>query len=406
MANGVRLDPAALARLVDDADLPDLAARAGVALRRSGRGFVALCPFHAERTPSFHLDRKGPRWRYRCFGCGAGGDALAFVTSIHRVPTADAIRILGGDAVPRLDPAAATREAERRRAMLARAAEAEARDAAKAAADVAVLWRAAVRPAEGDAVATYLAARGLPIEAWPGGLPPCIRLAPALHYWWTPPDGRRAVPIGRFPAMVTAVQGADDLLIGVHLTYLAPDGAGKATIADPETAAALPAKKVRGRAWGGAIRLAEPGPKTGWRLGLAEGIETAASVLIAMGGSLPVWSAVSLGNLAGAGLGTGRPHPDPARVDADGRRLRLPSAIPDPERPGLVLPDAVDECVILADADSKDPPSFEATLARAAHRHGIRRDGSRRRCRIARPAPGGDFNDMIRPPAAAEGRAA
>jgi CHC2 zinc finger len=46
-------------------------------LRRHGRQYLGLCPFHSERRPSFyiHEDKKV----FHCFGCGAGGDVFAFV---------------------------------------------------------------------------------------------------------------------------------------------------------------------------------------------------------------------------------------------------------------------------------------------------------------------------------------
>lgn len=47
-------------------------------LRASGRKFKALCPFHSEKTPSFHLDPDAGTWR--CFGaCGTGGDVFSFL---------------------------------------------------------------------------------------------------------------------------------------------------------------------------------------------------------------------------------------------------------------------------------------------------------------------------------------
>lgn len=48
-----------------------------VELKRSGNGMKGCCPFHEEKTPSFHVsDQKGI---YKCFGCGLGGDAIDFV---------------------------------------------------------------------------------------------------------------------------------------------------------------------------------------------------------------------------------------------------------------------------------------------------------------------------------------
>jgi DNA primase len=58
--------------------LADVVERAGVRLRRVGPGTLqGLCPFHADRTPSFTI--YVARQRFWCFGCGAGGDVLDFV---------------------------------------------------------------------------------------------------------------------------------------------------------------------------------------------------------------------------------------------------------------------------------------------------------------------------------------
>src|SRR5689334_18555786 len=48
-----------------------------VPLKRSGRTHKGLCPFHSEKTPSFHVD--GERGFYKCYGCGAGGDCFSFI---------------------------------------------------------------------------------------------------------------------------------------------------------------------------------------------------------------------------------------------------------------------------------------------------------------------------------------
>ena len=54
-----------------------------VALRRVGRRWTGLCPFHAERTPSFSVnDELG---RYYCFGCGAKGDVFRFVQDVEHL---------------------------------------------------------------------------------------------------------------------------------------------------------------------------------------------------------------------------------------------------------------------------------------------------------------------------------
>jgi len=48
-----------------------------VKLRRAGRTYMGLCPFHKERTPSFHVSPE--RGTYKCFGCGEGGDIFSFL---------------------------------------------------------------------------------------------------------------------------------------------------------------------------------------------------------------------------------------------------------------------------------------------------------------------------------------
>jgi DNA primase len=67
-----------------------------VALRRVGRNWVGLCPFHAERSGSFNVrDETG---RYRCFGCGAAGDVFKFVQEIEHVDFVAAVEQLAGKA--------------------------------------------------------------------------------------------------------------------------------------------------------------------------------------------------------------------------------------------------------------------------------------------------------------------
>ena len=52
-----------------------------VQLKRTGRNWVGLCPFHAERTPSFNVREE--TGRYKCFGCDKSGDVFTFVQEIE-----------------------------------------------------------------------------------------------------------------------------------------------------------------------------------------------------------------------------------------------------------------------------------------------------------------------------------
>jgi DNA primase len=81
-----------------------------VKLIRAGREFKACCPFHNEKTPSFTVnDEKG---FYHCFGCGAHGDAIRFLTDHRGLPFMDAVKELAAKAgmeVPAPDPKAKER---------------------------------------------------------------------------------------------------------------------------------------------------------------------------------------------------------------------------------------------------------------------------------------------------------
>ncbi|MCS7208195.1 MAG: DNA primase [Fimbriimonadales bacterium] len=63
-----------------------------VRLERAGKNFKGLCPFHAERTPSFHVSPALNR--FHCFGCGASGDAVAFLMRIEGLSFREALRRL------------------------------------------------------------------------------------------------------------------------------------------------------------------------------------------------------------------------------------------------------------------------------------------------------------------------
>jgi DNA primase len=83
-----------------------------VRLARSGKQWKGCCPFHGEKSPSFHVYDD----HYHCFGCGAHGDAITFVMQSQGLGFMEAVGLLAAEAgleVPKASPEAA--EAERRR---------------------------------------------------------------------------------------------------------------------------------------------------------------------------------------------------------------------------------------------------------------------------------------------------
>jgi len=85
-----------------------------LALRRVGRRWVGLCPFHVERSPSFGLNAE--EGLYYCFGCRASGDAITFVRELEHLDFAEAVEYLAGRAgiSLRYDDASGGRDRQRR----------------------------------------------------------------------------------------------------------------------------------------------------------------------------------------------------------------------------------------------------------------------------------------------------
>jgi DNA primase len=127
-------------------DIVQLVQESGTALRRSGRTYVGLCPFHAEKTPSFHVDPE--RRTFKCFGCSEGGDVFDWVMKRENVDKADALRQLAERAGVQLSTRP-RQESERAKRLVA-------------AHETALFYfRQALRSAHGAAAAEYLAKRGL-----------------------------------------------------------------------------------------------------------------------------------------------------------------------------------------------------------------------------------------------------
>src|SRR5687768_11735420 len=85
-----------------------------VPLRRSGVTWKGLCPFHGEKTPSFHVN--GDKGFFHCFGCGVGGDVIKFIELYDKVTFPEAVRQLASRAgIPEPEPEDSKEDAESQR---------------------------------------------------------------------------------------------------------------------------------------------------------------------------------------------------------------------------------------------------------------------------------------------------
>jgi hypothetical protein len=274
--------------------------------RKVGAAWMARCPAHDDRAPSLSIaDARDGKVLVRCH---AGCDQRDVIAALRARGIWDANERppIGS---PRKPDYALPNESDgfaikRTEAALA-------------------IWRGS-QSAEGTPVETYLRSRGLT-----NPIPSSIRFHAGLKH----PSG------GVWPAMVALVtQGTDGKPIGIHRTFRARSGNGKASVD--------PVKMMLGPCRGGALRLGPPGDG----LMVGEGIETCLAAMQASGRS--AWAALSTSGLR-----------------------------------SLDLPREVRDVIVLADGD----PPGEAAAQDCARRW--KRDG--RRVRIAHPPQGMDFNDLL-----------
>ncbi|WAJ31479.1 DNA primase [Antarcticirhabdus aurantiaca] len=149
----MRFAPSFLDDIRDRVKISDVIGRRVTWDRRKtqpGKGdYWACCPFHGERSPSFHCeDVKG---RYHCFGCGVSGDVFRFLTDCEGMAFPEAVERLAAEAglpMPARDPEAEKREAQRATIF----------DALRIAAD---FFRAQLQEGDGAKARAYLRDRGL-----------------------------------------------------------------------------------------------------------------------------------------------------------------------------------------------------------------------------------------------------
>jgi DNA primase len=89
---GASFSRAQLDAIKQQSDLVAVAREQGIVLKRRGRTYFGLCPFHAEQTASFAVSRDAGL--FHCFGCGIGGDVIRFVERTQQVLFPEAVRRL------------------------------------------------------------------------------------------------------------------------------------------------------------------------------------------------------------------------------------------------------------------------------------------------------------------------
>ena len=121
-----------------------------VPLKKQGTRYLGLCPFHAEKTPSFSVSAE--KGLYYCFGCHAGGDVFSFLMRHRGLDFQEAARVLAKEAGVELQPES---EAERRRKK-------ELEELARVNDYAQAFFEHALGLPQGAAARAYLAERGLP----------------------------------------------------------------------------------------------------------------------------------------------------------------------------------------------------------------------------------------------------
>lgn len=310
--------------------------------KRRGREWVARNPTRQDRRAgSFQINMQTGRWIDFATE-EKGGDPISLYAYLYGLSQGAAARELAGELG--LDPTLPRPQRAPLRAPPPDRTDPDDPRAKERRGWAKGIWREA-RPAAGTLVETYLRGRGVALP-----VPASLRFAMLRH-----PDGGEE----KRPAMVACMQVGGSVT-GVHRTYLAPDGSGKAEIRVTEgrDVRLAKAKLMLGQAEGAAVRLAPLGPN----LAIAEGIETALSVLQLAPGWC-VWAALSAGNL-----------------------------------PAVAIPEGVRRLVYVADGDHKYDPrqrSWRRVGLRKAQEAAEALSGLGIETSIVVPSTNSDMNDTL-----------
>ena len=93
-------------KIKESNDIVDIISES-VPLKRVGRNYWGLCPFHNEKTPSFSVTRE--KQLFKCFGCGEGGNVITFIMKSKNLAFNEALRLLAEKANITLEETAENR---------------------------------------------------------------------------------------------------------------------------------------------------------------------------------------------------------------------------------------------------------------------------------------------------------
>lgn len=389
-----------------------------VKLRKAGRDYTGLCPFHSENTPSFTVsDDKG---FYHCFGCGAHGDAVRFMMQHQGMGFVEALGALEADAGLVRESAFAKRDSVKRKGEAQRYV-----DGAHAAA---MVWRAA-QPSRGSIAENWFRARG--IDPTLSGILDVVRFHPRCpaQLWRTyegPGDVRRIAPALVTPLLrIEGDCGRRSLrMTGVHLTFLSGDGREKAyfepwrdrqgTLRKPPrrmmwgtmkgAAVLFPAAPLCGHSSAADALLALADQQTCGKLLVGEGLESTLSALSRRTDVRMAGATLSLDNMQGSAARVGR-----------NAAISLFNLQGDPESPAPFTFADPGDVVVAVDADMKPDAADKArwvverrgaapvkrpltSLERSEVCAGLARwqwrEAGASEVEIMRPPMGCDFNDL------------
>ncbi|CAB1064769.1 DNA primase DnaG, partial [Olavius sp. associated proteobacterium Delta 1] len=99
-------------------DLIALVKAKGVKLRKNGKSYFGLCPFHGDKNPSFSVNPTKNLWQ--CFGCGAGGDVIRFMELFDQVDFKEAVNRLSDNGFKSIKRSAKKKQPARQKGLPAK----------------------------------------------------------------------------------------------------------------------------------------------------------------------------------------------------------------------------------------------------------------------------------------------